>query len=69
MTAPALLFDSIPDDLKRRDQWVGWRWEQRPDKTTGELKWTKPPYQTNGKLASSTRACSHKAECIEDECK
>jgi putative DNA primase/helicase len=34
-------------------QWVLWKWEQRPDKTTGELKWTKPPYQINGQHAES----------------
>ena len=42
-------FDNIPDELRARPQWVLWRWEQRADRTTGELKWTKPPYQPNGK--------------------
>ncbi|MGO9049410.1 MAG: VapE domain-containing protein [Xanthobacteraceae bacterium] len=28
--------------LKR---WVVWKWEQRINKTTGVLEWTKPPYQ------------------------
>ncbi|MBX6764769.1 MAG: hypothetical protein IRY88_14000 [Rubrobacteraceae bacterium] len=29
--------DAMPQDLKRADQWVGWRWEKRNG------KWTKPP--------------------------
>jgi primase-polymerase (primpol)-like protein len=45
----------IPASLKAIPQWVLWRWEQRPDKTTGDLKWTKPPFQPNGKYASSTK--------------
>ncbi|MSQ17762.1 MAG: hypothetical protein EXR54_09440 [Dehalococcoidia bacterium] len=44
----------IPDQLKAIPQWVLWRWKQRPDQTTGKLKWTKPPYQPNGNQASST---------------
>jgi primase-polymerase (primpol)-like protein len=35
-------------------RWVLWRWEQRLDKTIAEMKWTKPPYQPDGRLASST---------------
>ncbi len=37
--------DNIPEELKRRDQWVGWAWEQRDD------KWTKVPInpRTGGK--------------------
>ena len=45
--------DNIPAKLRAILQWVLWKWEQRPDKTTGELKWTKPPYQRNGKNAES----------------
>ena len=37
-----------PDDLTERDQWVLWRYVARKGGTT------KVPYQTNGKLASST---------------
>ena len=33
-------FNDIPEELRSRPQWVLWRWVERPDKTTGELKWT-----------------------------
>ena len=46
-------FNAIPEELRSRPQWVLWRWLERPDKTTGELKWTKPPYQPNGISAES----------------
>ena len=46
-------FNAIPEELRSRPQWVLWRWVERPDKTTGELKWTKPPYQPNGISAKS----------------
>ena len=46
-------FSDIPEELQSRPQWVLWRWLERPDKTTGELKWTKPPYQPNGISAKS----------------
>ena len=46
-------FDNIPDELRARPQWVLWRWEQRADRTTGESKWTKPPYQPDGISAES----------------
>jgi putative DNA primase/helicase len=51
MIASNLLF--VPAELRAVPQWVNWRWEQRPDRTTGELKWTKPPYQPNGQHAES----------------
>jgi hypothetical protein len=51
MSVPNLLF--IPEGLKSIPHWVNWKWEQRADRTTGELKWTKPPYQPNGQLAES----------------
>jgi hypothetical protein len=35
----------IPEEMQRARRWVGWRYEQRPDPETGELKWTKVPYQ------------------------
>ena len=44
---------NIPKELKDRPQWVLWCWEQRVDRTTGEVKWTKPPYQPNGANAES----------------
>lgn len=45
--------DRIPIQLKERPQWVNWRWEQRVNKLTGELKRTKPPYQPSGTHAES----------------
>ncbi len=45
-----IVTEHIPDELKRRAQWVLWRWEWRTD------KWTKPPFQANGCYAKSTAA-------------
>ena len=42
---------NIPRDLTAIDQWVGFRYEYRPDKSEAK-PWTKPPYQVDGKLAS-----------------
>jgi hypothetical protein len=39
--------ENIPEELKTLPHWVVWKWEQR------DGKWTKPPYQTTGKLAKS----------------
>ena len=46
--------DAIPDALELIPHWVVWRYEERPDRTTGELKKTKVPYQIDGRRASST---------------
>lgn len=46
-------FGNTPAALRTRDQWVLWKWEQRVNNSTEELKWTKPPYQTGGQLAGS----------------
>jgi putative DNA primase/helicase len=47
--------DGIPAELRKRPQWVCWRWEQRAEKKTGQLKWTKPPVNPRtGRHASST---------------
>ena len=46
-------FGNIPSELQGWPQWVLWRCEERPDSATGELKWTKPPYQPNGISAES----------------
>lgn len=43
----------IPAELKAGSQFVLWRYELRPD-NKGNLKWTKPPYQPDGKPASTT---------------
>lgn len=40
--------ENIPDEIKQQAKWVMWRWEFRKG------KWTKPPYQVNGELATST---------------
>ena len=56
MTTPSLNPDIIPAELKERAQWVCWRWTEVIDQKTGEVKWTKPPFQTNGRHASSTRS-------------
>lgn len=39
--------NAIPTELKVRDHWVVWRWDKRNG------KWTKPPYQVNGRPAKS----------------
>ena len=41
-------FESVPDDLKERDQWVLWRSVKDP--STGKLK--KLPFQCNGRAAA-----------------
>lgn len=43
--------ENIPNELKRRDQWVAWNLEYDP-KTGANTK--KVPYQPNGAMASST---------------
>lgn len=40
-------FAEMPPELKARDQWVLWHWQQRED------RWTKPPYGTDGKFAKT----------------
>lgn len=48
-TDPALFFDSIPQELRNRDQWVCWKLEERMGKLT------KVPYSArSGYAASST---------------
>jgi len=44
---------TIPEELKRLNQWLMWRYEQR-----GEGNPTKVPYQPNGRLASTTDSLS-----------
>lgn len=43
------IYDHIPDELKQYSQWVNWRTVRRKDGS----KPTKPPYQSDGKLAES----------------
>jgi putative DNA primase/helicase len=46
-------FNNIPDEIKKMNNWVLWKLENREDKH-GKIKACKPPYQTNGKNASHT---------------
>lgn len=45
-------FDQLPGELRYLNQWVLWRYVWKDEKA----KWDKPPFQPNGKLASSTAA-------------
>ena len=45
--------ENIPEQLTRRPQWVVWRAVWRVD-GAGKGKWTKPPYQPDGRPAKST---------------
>jgi hypothetical protein len=44
-------FDGLPDELKQKKNWLGWRY--LPPRSKGG-KWRKVPFQPNGKQASST---------------
>src|SRR4030066_2580792 len=44
--------ENIPEELKTLPQWCLWRWEWKLDKEK-QGRWTKPPYQPNGRLAKS----------------
>ena len=46
--------ESLPDELTRLPQWVVWRAVWRPGKDGKPGKWTKVPYQLDGRLAKST---------------
>ena len=45
--------ENVPEQLVQLPQWCCWRAAWRVDKQ-GEGKWTKPPYQPDGRPASST---------------
>jgi DNA repair photolyase len=49
-------FDQIPGELRYFNQWVLWRYVWKEGKDGKPGKWDKPPFQANGKLASSTAA-------------
>ncbi len=44
---------AISNELRQVDQWVNWKWKERPDRNTGQVKLTKPPYQPNGQHAET----------------
>lgn len=57
------VYQALPQEILNRNQWILYKIEpvleektgkQKRDKKTGELKFTKVPYQTNGVEASST---------------
>ena len=49
-------FYNIPGELRYLNQWVLWRYVWKEGKDGKPGKWDKPPFQPNGKLASSTAA-------------
>jgi hypothetical protein len=49
-------FDQIPGELRDLNPWVLWRYVWKDGKDGKPGKWDKPPFQPNGKLASSTAA-------------
>jgi primase-polymerase (primpol)-like protein len=51
-----VIFDPIPHEPKYLNQWILWRYEWVEGKDGKPGKWDKPPYQPNGKHASSTAA-------------
>ena len=51
--APLPLWEHFPDELTALPQWVVWRYEYRLDKQ-GKAKWTKSPYQPDGRTRAST---------------
>jgi len=53
-------WNNVPAEILKVRRWVGWKYELRPRPRTGELKWTKVPYQAGAPTykASSTNAKS-----------
>lgn len=51
-----VIFDPIPGEMRYLNQWILWRYEWVEGKDGKPGKWDKPPYQPNGKHASSTAA-------------
>ena len=49
-----VVLDQIPNALKYLNQWVLWRYDWKEGTKGKPGKWDKPPYQPNGKHASST---------------
>ena len=50
---PQVYFNNIPVALRVLDQWLLWKYLKVIDKATGEVSWTKPPYQANGNHGST----------------
>ena len=50
-TPLGILADSIPAGLKELNQWVVWNYSEKNG------RWTKPPYQADGKAKASTTDC------------
>jgi hypothetical protein len=48
-----VIADGIPNQLKKLDQWCCWRYICMP-KRNGKFKYTKVPFQTNGRRASTS---------------
>lgn len=51
-----VIFDQIPGELPYLNHWILWRYEWVEGKNGKPGKWDKPPYQPNGKHASSIAA-------------
>ena len=51
-----VIFDQIPGELPYSNNWILWHYEWKEGKDGKPGKWDKPPYQPNGKHASSTAA-------------
>jgi putative DNA primase/helicase len=49
-----VIFDQIPHEPRYLNNWMLWRYEWKEGKDGKPGKWDKPPYQPNGKHASST---------------
>lgn len=52
-TAPKTIFENIPEQLTQRPQWVNWRYELSEPDNKGQRRWTKVPYQPNGRNAKT----------------
>ena len=50
---PQVCFNNIPAALRVLDQWLLWKYLKLIDNATGEVSWTKPPYQANGNHGST----------------
>ena len=51
--------DRIPKRLKSIGRWVGWRFEEQVDATTGEVKTKKVPYRADGRGRADVTKRAH----------